>query len=343
MYSNPSLLNTFFACGKRPPFLNGTVFATTQFVEPPGATMSLEKYRRPRLIILHPRSSAREAARSMADNHIGSVLVIDDHELVGIVTDRDIALDVVAAELDPHTTTVRDVMSDEIACVDIEDELGDVLDTMRRHGCRRVPVMELGRPVGIITLDDLILEDAIRLDDARSIIAAQLEVAARFKAEGETSPSAPARAPEDRRSRASRRRAARAENTYGRLLRAVERQTGLDSRDRAEQALRLVLSNVCRRLTPNEAEHLVAQLPSKLELTLERPYEGPDRSITTDTIQYDLRQTLHLIPDEAADILYSVCDVIADSVSAGEIESVRAELPATMKDLFPSMPFRRAG
>lgn len=305
--------------------------------------MSLDKYRRPRLVILHPRSSAREAARAMADNHIGAVLVTDDHKLVGIVTDRDIALDVVAAELAPQTTTVRDVMSDEIACVDIDDEVSDVLETMCTNGCRRVPVLCAGRPVGIITLDDLIIEDAISLDDARSVIEAQLEVAARFKAAGETFPSAPARAPDDRRSRARRRRTARAENTYGRLLGAVERQTRLDSRDRAEQALRLVLSNVCRRLTPSEAEHLVAQLPTKLALTLDRPYEGPDRSITTDTIQYDLRQTLHIIPDEAADILYSVCDVIADSVSAGEIESVRAELPATMKDLFPSMPFRRAG
>ncbi len=344
MYSTLGPMNTFFARGKHLPFLNGTDFATDPFVvKPPGATMSLDKYRRPRLVILHPRSSAREAARAMADNHIGAVLVTDDHELVGIVTDRDIALDVVAAELDPHTTTVRDVMSDEMACVDIDDNVSDVLDTMRTQGCRRVPVMSDGRPVGIITLDDLILDDAINLNEASSVIAAQLEVAARFKAEGETFPSAPAKAPDDRRSRARQRRNARAENTYGRLLRAIERHTGLDSRDRAEQALRLVLSNVCRRLTPNEAEHLMAQLPSKLALTLERPYEGPNRSITTDTIQHDLRQTLHLIPDDAADVLYSICDVIADSVSAGEIESVRAELPATMKDLFPAMPFRRAG
>lgn len=306
--------------------------------------MSLDKYRRPRLIILHPQSSAREAARAMADNHIGAVLVTDDHELVGIVTDRDIALDVVAAELDAPRTTVRDVMSDEIACVDINDNVSDVLDLMRSYACRRVPVVDAGRPVGIITLDDLLLEDAITMDEARSVIAAQLEVAARFKAQGETHPSTPARPPQQaRRSRAEQRRAARAENTYGRLLSAVERHTGLQTRDEAERALRIVLSNVCRRLTPSNAEHLVAQLPSKLALTLDRPYEGPDRTITTDTIQADLRQALHLIPDEASDILYSVCDVIADSVSLGEIESVRAELPNAMKDMFPAMAFRRAG
>ncbi|MBK9265293.1 MAG: CBS domain-containing protein [Polyangiaceae bacterium] len=305
--------------------------------------MSLENYRRPRLVILHPRSSTREAARAMADNHIGAVLVTENQKLVGIVTDRDLALDVVAGELDSNTTTLRDVMSDEIACVDVDDSVKDVLDTMRKHACRRVPVLSEGRPVGIVTLDDLIIEGAVSLDDLRTVVCAQLEIAARFKAEGETHPLVPARPDMDTRSRARRRREARAENTYNRLLGAVERQTGLESREQAEQALRIALSNICRRLTPGEAQHLVAQLPSKLAISLDRPYEGPDKTITTETIQSDLRQTLHLIPDHAADILYAVCDVIADSVSAGEIESVRAELPTAMKDLFPTMPYRRAG
>ncbi|HRI67253.1 MAG TPA: CBS domain-containing protein [Polyangium sp.] len=304
--------------------------------------MSLENYRRPRLVVLQPHASAREAACAMADNHIGAVLVADDHALVGIVTDRDIALDVVAAQLDPATTSIRDVMSDELAGVDINDDVREVLETMRRHACRRVPVLDAGRVVGIVTLDDLLLEKAVSVDEARAIILAQLEVAARFKAEGQTHPSTPARPPEDRRSRARKRHDARAENTHRRLLGAVERRAGLESPEAAEHALKIVLSNVCRRLMPNEAEHLVAQLPSKLGLMLDCPYEGPDRTITADTIQVDLRQTLHLTSDEAADVLYAVCDVIAESVSVGEIESVRAELPNAMKDLFPAMAFRRA-
>ena len=177
--------------------------------------------------------------------------------------------------------------------------------------------------------------------EAREVIAAQLEVESRFKRQGETHPSLGS-APDERRSRARRRRAARAENTYGRLLSHVEKRTGLDSRERAEQALRIVLSNLCRRLTPNEAEHLVAQLPSKLAPTLDRPFDGPDKKITTDSIQADLRQSLHVIPEEAGDILFTVCEVIADSVSAGEIDSVRAELPKAMESLFPRTPLREA-
>lgn len=306
--------------------------------------MSLETYRRSRLVILHPRSSVQEAARAMADNHIGSVLVTHEHELVGVVTDRDIAMDVVAAELDPSTITVRDVMSDEVAAVNVDEDVHAVLEAMRKHACRRVPLLDGGYPVGIVTLDDLILDNLIDLAEARSVIEAQLEAAARFKAEGQTHPSSPARWAQDaRRVRVQRRRAARAEQTYRKLLNAVERHTGLQTPNEAELAVRIVLSNVCRRLTPGNAEHLVAQLPSKLALLLDRPYEGPDRTITIDMIKADLRQTLHLIPDEASDMLYSVCDVIADAVSVGEIDSVRAELPTSMKDLFPEMSFRRAG
>jgi len=304
--------------------------------------MSLDKYRRPRLIVLQSRASAHEAARAMADNHIGSVLVSDNDQLVGIVTDRDIALDVVAAELDPRATRIHDVMSDEIACVDIDDNVSDALEIMRENACRRVPVVSGGRPVGIFTFDVLFFGDAITLDDAGEVIAAQLEAAARFKAQGERHPVASARPPSERSSRARHRRAARAENTYGRMLAIVQQRTGLDSRDRAEQALRVVLSDLCRRLTPNEAHDLLAQLPSKLPPTLDRPFEGPDKSITTETMQADLRHALHVIPEEAGDILLTLCEVIAVSVSAGEIADVRAELPSAMESLFPRMPLREA-
>ncbi|MDI1451196.1 CBS domain-containing protein [Polyangium sp. 6x1] len=303
--------------------------------------MSLDRYRRPRLIVLHPRSTSYEAARAMADNHVGAVLVVEDQRLVGIATDRDLALDVAAAGLDPRTTFLRDVMSDEVTPVDIDDTIEDVVRVMREHACRRVPVLEAGRPVGIVTLDDLLVERAVDLETVRSIITAQLEVAARFKPAGMTSPAGvtPGRGGE----RARQRRAARAENTYGRLLHACMRQTGLATREQAERALLIVLGNLCSRLTEDEAQHLLAQLPSKLVPQLDSTLGGSNKDITPDTIEAELRRALQLSPEAATDVLYATCEVIADSVSAGEIEDVRSELPAAMKDLFPPMPYRRAG
>jgi CBS domain-containing protein/uncharacterized protein (DUF2267 family) len=303
--------------------------------------MSLDRYRRPRLIVLNAHDSAYEAARSMADHKIGAVLV-QNGELIGIVTDRDLALDVVAADLHPCATTLHDVMSDEVASVDIDATVDDVVRVMLDHACRRVPVLSDGKAVGIVTLDDLLLDEAIDLSTARAIIAAQLEVLALRDGEETTSSAGSMQGEPNSRTRSQLRRAARAENTYGRLLHDVMRETQLDTRERAEQALLIVLSALSRRLTPNAARHLLAQLPSKLATSLDRPFEGPDKNISAESIEAQLRHTLHLVPENATEVLYAVCEAVSDSVSAGEIESVRAELPTAMKDLFPSMPYRRA-
>ncbi len=77
--------------------------------------MSLDRYRRPRLIVLGPNATAYEAARAMAEHQIGAVLVLDGEDLVGIVTDRDLALDVVGTNQRASATTLHDVMSDEVA------------------------------------------------------------------------------------------------------------------------------------------------------------------------------------------------------------------------------------
>jgi CBS domain-containing protein len=306
--------------------------------------MSLEQYRRPRMVVLHARSTAYEAARAMADNHIGAIIVTAEQRVTGIVTDRDLALEIAAGGLDPRTTLLRDVMSDEVATLEITASLPDVIKTMIAHSCRRVPLTEDGRVVGIVTLDDLILDDAIHLQTARSIIVAQLETQARFKEGGAVHPTEPARPDPGGRIRAQMRRKARAENTYGRLLRVVETHTGLKARARAETALLIVLGAVCRRLTPEEARHFISQLPSKLHPDLEKSLEGPDRHVTTTVIQEELARTLALSPDDAADVLYSTCEVVADSISAGEIEDVRGQLPGAMKSLFPEFrPLRAAG
>lgn len=306
--------------------------------------MPLEEYRRPRMIVLSPRSTAYEAARAMADNHIGAVLVHDNQRITGIVTDRDLALEIVAGDLDARSTPLRDIMSDEIVTLDIGASIEDVVRIMREQACRRVPVTEHERPVGLVTLDDLLADGVIDVETAGAIVRAQLEVAARFKPEGVLHPDQVAR-PEQARGtgRAIARRKARAESAYGRLLRAVERHSGLQQRDRAELALQIVLGCLCRRVTPQEARHLIAQLPSKLHPMLDPFLDGPDKRITTETIENDLARELQMDHEAAGFVLQSICEAVADSVSAGEIEEFRGQLPLNMKDLFPPTPLRRAG
>jgi CBS domain-containing protein len=102
-----------------------------------------------------------QAARLMRDQHVGFLVVHregdDLRRPLGVLTDRDIVLEVTACGIDPRSVTVEDVMTREPLIARDSDELSDVLQTMRREGVRRVPVVDSrGALVGIIAIDDLV-------------------------------------------------------------------------------------------------------------------------------------------------------------------------------------------
>jgi CBS domain-containing protein/uncharacterized protein (DUF2267 family) len=293
--------------------------------------MSLERFRRSRMVILNRRSVAYQAARAMADNHIGAVLVSDSGGLAGMVTDRDLALAVLGGDRDPKTTPLGEVMSEGVVTCDIGADLSEVVRLMKEHGIRRIPLMEGDRPVGLVTFDDLIVDGSVGLNDLREIVEAQLEVEAPQKPAGVLHPQAPAVG----RGRALMRARARAEATYGRLVGAVANAAGLD-RDKSERALFLATYMLCRRLTPEEAQNLIAQLPSLLQSQLTDCFDGPDRSVTTQAMTEELARSLNLDSERAGQSLRAVFRVISENVSAGQIEEVRGQLPDEMKALLPA-------
>jgi CBS domain-containing protein len=140
--------------------------------------MSLDRYRRPRMIMLPPTATAYEAARAMAEHGIGAVLVGHEHEILGIVTDRDVVLGLVAADLDPRVTPLSDVMSRDVVTLDVSADLAEVTRLMRQRACRRIPITEDGRPVGFVTLDDLLVDGEFA-QATRLVVAAQLDTATR--------------------------------------------------------------------------------------------------------------------------------------------------------------------
>jgi CBS domain-containing protein len=107
--------------------------------------------------VLHRDEVVRTAAAVMRDRCIGDVLVIDDAgALCGIVTDRDVALRVVAAGLDPATTAIGEVATPDPVAVPVGGTVADVAAVMRDHAVRRVPVVDTDRrPVGVVALSDL--------------------------------------------------------------------------------------------------------------------------------------------------------------------------------------------
>ena len=106
-----------------------------------------------------PNDSVSQAARVMRREHIGPVPVVNDdrtRELIGIVTDRDLAIKVVAESRDPNRTTVADVMTHTIVVCREDDSLSSAIAAMEEYQIRRIPVIDQGgRIVGIISQADV--------------------------------------------------------------------------------------------------------------------------------------------------------------------------------------------
>jgi CBS domain-containing protein len=96
-----------------------------------------------------------EAARTMRDEQVGSVLVLEEAELVGILTDRMITHNVIALGQDPGEVKVGDVMHEKFVPLEPEMDLLQAMRLQRELNMRRLPVVEDGKPVGIVSVSDI--------------------------------------------------------------------------------------------------------------------------------------------------------------------------------------------
>lgn len=99
-----------------------------------------------------------EAAKTMRDRGVGTVLVMEGERLRGLVTDRDLAVRIAAEGGDPRATPVREACSGKLVTVGPEDSLRKAVDMMRNNAVRRLPVLDGERPVGVVALGDLAVE-----------------------------------------------------------------------------------------------------------------------------------------------------------------------------------------
>lgn len=114
-----------------------------------------------KVVVARRRTSIAEAARLMRQYHIGALVVTGDDQQdvvpVGIVTDRDLVVEILAKEIDPSEVTVGDVMSPDLTVAQEKDDLFRTLDLMRERGVRRVPVIDdRGQLAGILSVDDVL-------------------------------------------------------------------------------------------------------------------------------------------------------------------------------------------
>jgi predicted transcriptional regulator len=149
--------------------------------------MSLEKYIH-RLVVMHPEATAYAAIRAMEDNHIGAVLVQEDGEVLGIVTDRDLAVQVISFDQDPLELRLRPLMSRPVQVVPVEASPAEAVRMMLDRHVRRLPIVSGGKLVGMVTLDDLIADRAVEPSLIAAVVRAQLAEPSRLKVAGQRSP-----------------------------------------------------------------------------------------------------------------------------------------------------------
>ena len=103
---------------------------------------------------LQATATVAEAARVMRDKNIGDVIVMDDGSICGIVTDRDIVVRGLAEGRDLQTK-LGDICSKDVTALEVDSKIGDAVKLMEEKALRRLPVVEEGKPIGIVTLGDL--------------------------------------------------------------------------------------------------------------------------------------------------------------------------------------------
>jgi len=107
-------------------------------------------------VIVSPQTTVVEAARLMKSRKVGALLVVDGARLLGIFTERDALLRVIAEERAPHKTRMAEVMTPDPQTVHPDTPFGHALHLMHEGGFRHVPVVENGRSLGVVSARDVL-------------------------------------------------------------------------------------------------------------------------------------------------------------------------------------------
>lgn len=175
-------------------------------------------------VTVPPNASATEVADRLDAAGVGCVVVIDDDQVpLGIVTDRDLMRRVMVPGRDPNKTRAEDVMSSDLALGSPGDNIQELLERMKSRQIRRMPLVEEGRLVGLLSLDDLVMELSSQLYNVSESVWVALR--------------------ETRRSARGRRRHEAREDAVDRLRNEVDRLTG-SARERAHDLLHELVDRV---------------------------------------------------------------------------------------------------
>jgi CBS domain-containing protein/uncharacterized protein (DUF2267 family) len=231
----------------------------------------LQSFLDKKVVTLPENATVEEAAKAMANQRVGCVVIKGRHKIVGVVTDRDIACFAVAEDLAPETAIEDIIAVEECISVFEDSDLDEVIDKMIRHGVRRIPVIRQAHPgrescIGIVTLDDLILSGAIDIRTVREIIKPQVRTYDHHRS-----------------SRFLRRKEAKLEQSLNIFYKTLAREMEMD-REEAEPHIIFILKSVVERISYTEAADLISSLPKLLQEMLWNAPSGPNKRINAEYI-----------------------------------------------------------
>ncbi len=141
----------------------------------------------PTVFTVRPDAPLSEVAGLMASQGVGAIVVVEDRKPIGMLTDRDLVVQLLAPGLDPTKVQAQTIMARPLVTVTRNDEVSTALALMRRHGIRRLPIVDdEGNLCSIFTLDDVLLLELDGRDDLKTIVQEQLR-----GAKGSEHPAAP--------------------------------------------------------------------------------------------------------------------------------------------------------
>lgn len=286
-------------------------------------TASLEHYRHARIIVLNESTSAADAALAMQTNDVGCILVSGGGGgIVGIVTDRDLAIRVVGAGREPRSTSLGEVMSSPVALLDVKAPHEMALEVMRKGRIRRVPLVDGARVVGMVTLDDLLIERTATHDEVARIVQDQIV---------HTGPASTRRYDEWT---ALARRHSRALGTKTKLVSDVRIAADLRSKKQAERALEIILDALAAAVDAGVRDRFVARFPVAFHDRLRDHPDGAGRATSRGELDELMAAELGTDRERAARIADAVGQTLTRFVHAAD--AVGRTLPHDLRGLVAS-------
>lgn len=136
--------------------------------------MTVKDLAREEVVTVAPDASARDVALTMGDADVGSVVVVEDGRPAGILTDRDLAMEVVGENADAAELPAAELMTADVATTHEDASIYDALATMHEVGVRRLPLVDDGGALtGIVTLDDVVVLLGSELENVSGVVQSE--------------------------------------------------------------------------------------------------------------------------------------------------------------------------